>query len=418
MPRSALVTGAAGFVGSHLVDRLLRDGWHVTGVDNFDDVYPVELKRANVAEQLNNPAYTLVEADVRDGDALLARLTRRYDAIVHLAAKSGVRPSIANAVVYQDVNVRGTLNLLEFARTRQIQQFVFASSGNVYGVNPNVPWCEDDYPLRPISPSASTKASGELLGHVYSHLHGIRFIALRLFTAYGPRQRPDMAIRKFAQLILDGDRVPFYGDGSTRRDYTYIDDIIDGIVAAVHYDASSYEVFNLASGHPVSLGELVRELEDVLGLPAWLGPLPDQVGDLPQTWGSVAKARELLGYQPSVRLRVGLERFASWLAALLSAEGRPTSSATATSPRGLCTNSAAEGLRLLCAPSKHSCQRETSSVLPRVASVVASPRHLWSTRNTFRRDRHSQYRVLQELADRCVLWNGKQMTASGDLTDH
>jgi UDP-glucuronate 4-epimerase len=319
MPRSALVTGAAGFVGSHLVDRLLRDGWQVTGVDNFDDVYPAELKRANVAPQLGDPAYTLVEADVRDGDALLARLTRRYDVVVHLAAKSGVRPSIANAVAYQDVNVRGTLNLLEFARSRQIHQFVFASSGNVYGINSNPPWRENDCTLLPISPAACTKASGELLGHVYSHLYGIRFVALRLFTVYGPRQRPDMAVRKFTQMILDGDRVPFYGDGSTRRDYLYIDDVIDGIVAAIHYDATPYEIINVASGRCVSLGELVREMEEVLGLPAWLAPLPDQAGDLPQTWASVTKARELLGFEATVGLRSGLERFASWLSAIRSA---------------------------------------------------------------------------------------------------
>jgi UDP-glucuronate 4-epimerase len=319
MAQSVLVTGAAGFIGSHLVDRLLRDGWEVTGVDNFDDFYAPGLKRANVAEHLNHPAYAFVETDIRDPDAMVTRLTRRYDVIVHLAAKAGVRPSIANPMLHQDVNVRGTHNLLEFARTRQISQFVFASSSSVYGVNPNVPWREDDHVLQPISPYASTKVSGELLGHVYSHLYEMRFIALRFFTVYGPRQRPDLAIRKFAQLILNGERVPFYGDGSSRRDYTYIDDIIDGIVAAMRYTATSYEVINLGNNQAVTLGELVREIEDVLGVPALITQLPDQPGDVPQTWANVAKAHALLGYQPKTPLRVGLERFASWLAALRAA---------------------------------------------------------------------------------------------------
>jgi UDP-glucuronate 4-epimerase len=319
MPRSALVTGAAGFIGSHLIDRLLRDGWEVTGVDNFDDFYAAALKRANIAEHLGHPAYAFVETDIRDAGALAARLTRRYDVIVHLAAKAGVRPSIAHPILYQDVNVRGTQNLLELAKARAISQFVFASSSSVYGVNPNVPWREDDHVLQPISPYASTKVSGELLGHVYSHLYGIRFIALRFFTVYGPRQRPDLAIRKFAQLILNGERLPVYGDGSSRRDYTYVEDVVDGIVAAMGYSSTPYEVINLGNSHAVTLAELIRELEDVLGMPAVLTALPDQPGDVPQTWASVAKAHDLLGYEPKTPLRVGLERFASWLAALRAA---------------------------------------------------------------------------------------------------
>src|SRR5919108_4105804 len=242
MSQRALVTGAAGFIGSHLVDRLLRDGWEVTGVDNFDDFYAAGLKRTNVADHLSHPSYTLAEADIRDPAAILTRLTRRYDVIVHLAAKAGVRPSIANPILYQDVNVRGTQNLLELARGRQIPQFVFASSGSVYGVNPNVPWREDDHGLQPISPYASTKVSGELLGHVYSHLYGMRFIALRFFTVYGPRQRPDLAIHKFARLMLAGRPIPVYGDGTTSRDYTYVDDVVQGVRAAMEYAATSYEV--------------------------------------------------------------------------------------------------------------------------------------------------------------------------------
>jgi UDP-glucuronate 4-epimerase len=217
------------------------------------------------------------------------------------------------------VNVRGTQNMLEFAKARHIPHFVFASSSSVYGVNPNVPWHEDDHVLQPISPYASTKVSGELLGHVYSHLYGIRFIALRFFTVYGPRQRPDLAIRKFAQLILNGERIPIYGDTSSRRDYTYIDDIIEGVVAAMRYRATPYEVINLGNNRAVTLGELVRALEDVLGVPAAIAPLPAQPGDVPQTWASVDKARRLLGYEPRTPLRSGLDRFAAWLAAIRAA---------------------------------------------------------------------------------------------------
>jgi UDP-glucuronate 4-epimerase len=319
MPDTALVTGAAGFIGSHLVDRLLRDGWEVTGVDNFDDFYAPPLKRANVAGHIDHPAYSLVEVDIRDPAAMATRLSRRYDVIVHLAAKAGVRPSIANPILYQDVNVAGTHNLLEFARARRIPQFVFGSSSSVYGLNPNVPWREDDHVLQPISPYASTKVSGELLGHVYSHLHGMRFIALRFFTVYGPRQRPDLAIRKFAQFILNGDRLPFYGDGSSRRDYTYVDDIVEGIVAAMRFEGAAYEVINLGNSNAVTLSELVREIEAVLGVRAGLAHLPDQPGDVPQTWASIAKARELLGWEPKTPLRAGLERFASWIAAVRAA---------------------------------------------------------------------------------------------------
>jgi UDP-glucuronate 4-epimerase len=316
--KSALVTGAAGFIGSHLVDRLLNDGWKVTGVDNFDAFYAPALKRANVAEHIKHPDYSLIELDIRNADGL-ATLTQRYDVVVHLAAKAGVRPSIANPVLYQEVNVRGTQNLLEFARATGVPQFVFASSSSVYGINPAVPWREDDHVLQPISPYASTKVSGELLGHVYSHLFGMRFVALRFFTVYGPRQRPDLAIRKFAQLMLNGERLPLYGDGGSRRDYTYVQDIIDGIVAAMRYNATRFEVINLGNNHAVTLGELVRELESVLDVRARIDRLPDQLGDVPQTWASIDKAGTLLGYAPGTPLRVGLERFASWLLAHKSA---------------------------------------------------------------------------------------------------
>lgn len=311
--RHALVTGGAGFIGSHLVDRLLGEGWRVTVIDNFDPFYDPAIKERNVAEHLKNERYTLYRLDIRDLSGLRQALTDEYDVIVHLAAKAGVRPSIQDPVTYQEVNVTGTQNMLEFARERGISQFVFASSSSVYGVNPNVPWREDDHVLLPISPYASTKVSGELLGHVYSHLYGIRFIALRFFTVYGPRQRPDLAIHKFARLMLEGKPIPFYGDGTSRRDYTYIDDVIEGVRAAMDYTATRYEVVNLGNNSTVSLQELVQQLEDVLGVEAKLQRLPEQPGDVPQTWADIGKAERLFGYRPTTTLVEGLEQFSSWL---------------------------------------------------------------------------------------------------------
>ena len=307
----ALITGGAGFIGSHLVDSLLRDRYRVTVVDNFDPFYDRSIKLANVASHQTASSWRLVEGDIRD-PAVLDALPGDIDVVVHLAAAAGVRPSIADPVRYQEVNVAGTQKLLEMARARGIQQFVFASSSSVYGVNPNLPWSEDDHVLRPISPYASTKISGELLGHVYAHLHGIRFLALRLFTVYGPRQRPDLAIHKFARLILDGRPIPLYGDGSTRRDYTYVDDIVAGIRGAMTHEDTPFEVINLGNDRTVSLTELVRALEDVLGRRATLEWLPDQPGDVPQTWANIDKARRLFGYEPKTKLLDGVRRFVEW----------------------------------------------------------------------------------------------------------
>lgn len=310
--KHALVTGGAGFIGSHVVDRLLGEGWRVTTLDNFDSFYDRTLKEQNVAGHRSHHAYTLLEGDIRDWQ-MLDGLRDDYDVIVHLAARAGVRPSIEQPRLYQEVNVAGTQNMLEFARTRDIRQFVFASSSSVYGVNPNVPWSEDEVVLRPISPYASTKVSCELLGHAYSHLYGTRFLALRFFTVYGPRQRPDLAIRKFAERMLRGERIPLFGSGETRRDYTFVDDTVSGIRAAMEYDGSTYETINLGNDHAVSLSELVSELEAVLGVRANVQRLGDQPGDVPQTWANIDKARKLLGYNPQTRLREGLERFAVWL---------------------------------------------------------------------------------------------------------
>ncbi len=306
------MTGGAGFIGSHLVDRLLAEGWRVTVVDNFDPFYAPEVKRQNIVAHQGNKNYTLVEADVRDVETCRARLLGEYDVIVHLAAKAGVRPSIQDPIGYQEVNVRGTQNLLELAREWVVKHFVFASSSSVYGVNPNVPWREDDPVLRPISPYAASKVAGELLGHVYSHLYGIRFVALRIFTAYGPRQRPDLAIHKFTRLMLEGKPIPIYGDASSLRDYTYVEDLVEGIRAAMDYQGSLYEIINLGSGRPIKLLDVIRLLEEALGVKANLEFLPPQPGDVPQTWADIRKARRFLDWEPQTPLPEGLEHAVTW----------------------------------------------------------------------------------------------------------
>jgi len=307
-----LVTGGAGFIGSHLVDSLLGDGCKVTVVDNFDPFYPRAVKEAQIARHRTHPNWRLVEADIRDRESLSAQLVEPYDLIVHLAAKAGVRPSIDDPIAYQEVNVRGTQNMLEFARAAGIHRFVFASSSSVYGVNPRVPWSEEDHVLQPISPYASTKVSGELLGHVYSHLYGIRFIALRFFTVYGPRQRPDLAIHKFARMILAGRPIPVFGDGSTRRDYTFVDDIIAGVRAAMNYDAA-YDVINLGNNQTLTLSEMIAGLERALNRTAIIERQPEQPGDVPQTWANITKAQRLLGYAPRTGYDEGAAKFCHWL---------------------------------------------------------------------------------------------------------
>ena len=309
----ALVTGGAGFIGSHLVDELLRNGWSVTVLDNFDPFYDPEIKKNNIKSHLGNEKYQLVREDLRDLSALRAGLSGEYDVVVHLAAKAGVRPSITNPIVCQEVNVNGTQNLLELTKEWGVQRFIFASSSSVYGVNPNVPWREEDHVLLPISPYASTKVSGELMGYVYSHLYNIRFIALRFFTVFGPRQRPDLAIHKFARLMLAGKTIQIYGDGTTRRDYTYVDDIVSGIRAAMDYCDGMYQVINLGNNQTVTLNEVVRNLEETLEVQARFERLPQQPGDVPQTWADLQKARTLLGYEPKTCFREGLKHFAKWI---------------------------------------------------------------------------------------------------------
>ncbi|GGL09619.1 NAD-dependent epimerase/dehydratase family protein [Deinococcus radiotolerans] len=310
----ALVTGGAGFIGSHLVDRLLAEGWRVTVIDNFDPFYDPAIKRRNVAEHLNHPAYQLIPADLRTDPAELRRAIRGdVHVCVHLAALAGVRPSFARPTEYLDVNVVGTQNMLELARALGVRQFIFASSSSVYGTCPSVPWREDERNLHPISPYAASKLSGELLGQVCAHVYGIRFVALRFFTVYGPRQRPDLAIHAFARRMLNGQPINVFGNGHSRRDYTYVRDIVDGIVQAIEYDLELFKVINLGNNHTISLMDMIEVLEDVLGVRAHLRHLPEQFGDVPQTWADVEVARRLLGYAPRTQFYDGVQAFMTWL---------------------------------------------------------------------------------------------------------
>ena len=311
-----LLTGCAGFIGSHTLKKLLKENHKVIGVDNFDPFYPRVLKNQNLAS-IDSNNFELIEGDLADLETYqkidFMNEGRPFDAIIHLAAKAGVRPSIEDPLGYQRANVIATQNLLEFAKKHSIQQFVFASSSSVYGVNPNVPWRENDLVLQPISPYASTKVSCELMGHVYSRLFGIRFLGLRFFTVYGPRQRPDLAINKFVRLINEGKPIPVFGDGTTRRDYTYIDDIISGIIGALHYYKSDYEIFNLGNDQTVTLSELIETIESAMDQKATIDRQPEQLGDVPQTWADISKARNILGYNPCTRIQEGISAYISKL---------------------------------------------------------------------------------------------------------
>jgi len=312
--KNILVTGGAGFIGSHLVDRLLSERDSViTVVDDFNDFYQPDIKRANVSSHLKNDRYQLIEADIRDRKALDRVFQQQpFDCIVHLAARAGVRPSLAQPELYTETNINGTLNLLELARQHHVKQFVFGSSSSVYGINAKVPFSEEDPIRQPISPYAATKAAGELLCHTYTHLYGIRCVCLRFFTVYGARQRPDLAIHKFARLMTEGKPIPVFGDGTTRRDYTYIDDIIAGVVASMDYNTSDYEVFNLGESQTVELRKLISLLEKSLDTQAIIERFPSQPGDVPQTFADVSKARRLLGYNPTTKIEEGIQRFVEW----------------------------------------------------------------------------------------------------------
>jgi UDP-glucuronate 4-epimerase len=312
--QNILITGGAGFIGSHLVDRLLAEGdWHVTVVDDFNNFYRPEIKRENIAAHLSDPGFRLIEADIRNRDALAKVFTEaNFDCIVHLAARAGVRPSLEEPELYAETNINGTLNLLQLARATDVKHFVFGSSSSVYGINAKVPFSEDDQIRQPISPYAATKAAGELLCHTYSHLYGLRCVCLRFFTVYGARQRPDLAIHKFAKLISEGRPIPIFGDGTTRRDYTYVDDIIAGVRTAIEYRASDYEVINLGESRTVELSELIALLEKELQKKAIIDRQPLQPGDVPQTFADITKARTLLNYNPQTPIEDGIRQFIQW----------------------------------------------------------------------------------------------------------
>lgn len=308
-----LVTGGAGFIGSHLVDRLLATGRRVTVVDNFNDFYDPATKRANASAHRGRSDFELVEADICDAEAIDEIFARsEFDAIVHLAARAGVRPSLERPLDYEQTNVHGTYVLLEAARRYRVERFVFGSSSSVYGVNSTVPFNENDTIAQPISPYAATKIAGEAACHVYSHLFGIRVVCLRFFTVYGSRQRPDLAIHKFARLMREGRPIPVFGDGTTRRDYTYIDDIISGVTAALNYDQSMFEIINLGESDTVELGRLIELLEHALDRRAVIDRKPFQPGDVPVTYADISKARRLLGYDPKTKIEAGIEKFAQW----------------------------------------------------------------------------------------------------------
>jgi UDP-glucuronate 4-epimerase len=307
-----LVTGGAGFIGSHLLERLLREGHDCVCLDNFDDFYAEGIKRANLRSCMTHPRFRLVEADIRDAETYhrLER-TMRVSTIVHLAAKAGVRPSLEQPVLYEQVNVHGTAMLLDFAWRKGIDRFVFASSSSVYGNNEKIPFHEDDRVDWPISPYAATKKAGELLAHTYAHLHGIACTCLRFFTVYGPRQRPEMAVHKFTRKIDAGEPVPVFGDGSSERDYTYISDIIDGVMAAVER-LHGFQTINLGDSRTVALKELVRAIEKALGKEARLDWIPEQPGDVRRTCADIRRAGEKLGYVPRVPIEEGIFRFVEW----------------------------------------------------------------------------------------------------------
>ncbi len=314
-----LLTGGAGFIGSHAAENLLRQGTELTIVDKLDEFYPPAWKRSNLEEIRRTGTYTLEELDICNFEGLREVFRRaRPEVVIHLAARAGVRPSIEQPRLYEQVNVAGTVNLLELCREFKVERFVFGSSSSVYGATSRAPFSEDHVELRPISPYAATKLAGEMLCYTYSHLFALPIVCLRFFTVYGPRQRPDLAIHKFTMLLENNKPLPIFGDGSTGRDYTYVDDIVAGILAAVSFefrtpaDEARFEVFNLGNSHPVKLSELVELLETATGRKADRQRKPLQPGDVPLTWADVSKAGRMLGYRPATRIEEGLQRFVAW----------------------------------------------------------------------------------------------------------
>jgi UDP-glucuronate 4-epimerase len=309
-----LVTGGAGFIGSHLCEGLLGDQVKVICLDNFDSFYDPDIKIKNVegVKKKFPELFELVTGDIRNPEHLQEAFRKhRVDFVVHLAARAGVRPSISDPLLYQDVNIRGTIVLLESCKAHGIKNFIFASSSSVYGENQRVPFTEEDLDIQPISPYGATKRAGELLCYSYHHLYAMNIACLRIFTAYGPRQRPEMAIHKFTRLIDQGEKIPIYGDGSSRRDYTYIDDLIDGILAVIRYH-KGFEVYNLGESQTTSLKELIRLIEEAFDKKSNIEMLEPQPGDVSVTYADITKAKRMLKYQPGVKMEEGIKRFVEW----------------------------------------------------------------------------------------------------------
>jgi UDP-glucuronate 4-epimerase len=312
-PSSVLVTGADGFVGSTLVERLLAEGRQVVGVDSFDPFYPEDQKHRNLAAALDSDAFRLERADIRDAAAMAQVFGKgAFDGVVHLAALAGVRPSLERPAEYTDVNVHGTSVLLEQAVLHGNPRIVFASSSSVYGEREDGPFKETDPVERPVSPYAATKRAGELIAHTFHHAHGLQVVCARIFTAYGPRQRPDLAIRKFADRMLDGDAIPVFGDGKALRDFTFVEDLVDGLIRGLDRELG-FAILNFGAGRKVELREVIKLLEKELGVDARIDWQPKQVGDVPRTWADITAAREAVGYAPRVDFEEGIARFVDWL---------------------------------------------------------------------------------------------------------
>jgi UDP-glucuronate 4-epimerase len=306
-----LVTGGAGFIGSHLVEKLLAAGHQVAILDDFNDFYDPQIKHANLAGVAKD--VTMYHVDLRDGSSVRNLFHReKFETVAHLAARAGVRPSIQQAELYYDTNVSGTLHLLDAASVTGVERFVFASSSSVYGISKKVPFSEEQHLTQTLSPYAATKIAAEFLCSTYAHLYQMRVVALRYFTAYGPRQRPDLAIHQFTRRIYAGQPIEQFGDGTTRRDYTYIDDVIQGTMAALKYDGPLFDIFNLGESDTIQLKDLIAAIESALGKKAKVNRLPEQPGDMPLTCADISKARKLLGYNPTTRFSDGLPRFMEW----------------------------------------------------------------------------------------------------------
>src|SRR6188472_4014160 len=316
-----LITGGAGFIGSHLAEKLLAAEHEVVILDDFNDFYDPQIKHANIGGLAKD--VTVCHVDLRENDSVRTVFRReKVDAIVHLAARAGVRPSIQQPRLYYDTNVTGTLHLLEAARVTTVERFVFASSSSVYGASKTVPFSEEQHLTQTLSPYGATKIGGEFLYSTYSHLYQMRVVALRYFTVYGPRQRPDLAIHQFTRRIYAGQPIDQFGDGSTQRDYTYIDDIIQGTIAALAYDGPMYDVFNLGESDTIQLKDLIVAIENSLGKKAKINQLSEQPGDMPRTYADISKATKLLGYNPTTKLSEGLPKFVEWF--LQSQSGQKT----------------------------------------------------------------------------------------------